>query len=843
MGNDPKVGSTGQHRIIGKDLSSMNKSILFATSALVAFTGMGIAAAQDTDDVIIVTAGKREQTLQEVPIAVSVVDDEVVADAQINDLLDLQSVVPSLRVSQLERANNATFIIRGFGNGGNNPGIEPSVSVYIDGVFRSRSASAISDFLDLERVEVLRGPQSTLFGKNATAGVVSFVTKKPSFDWNGVAEVTYGNYDQRIARGYVTGPITDNLAFSLSGSVNKRDGYTDNLAGGPSLNDRDRWSIRGQALWQPTDSLELRLIADMDEIDEVCCAVLNAAEEPFNFVEGGPTPSEIVRALGGNKNLPGAFEFEVAQDVAPIYEISNDGISLQADWNLTDNIDFTSITSFRTKDEFSSFEGDFTTLEILNPVIRTLDTETFTQEIRFTGETDRFSWLVGGFYFDETADVGYDITYGADTRAFVDYVATDLAGDVPLVDPSPLLTIEFLQGEDFNSYFSEGRGTQGSIVQDNQQFSIFAQTDINITDRLVLTLGVSYFDDEKEVSIATARNNTFTDIDLLNFAGGVGLPLQPVQVLDSVTDFPNSVEGNSTSDSDYPYTIRAAYDVTDRTNVYISYATGFKASSWALNENSRPFAADLAALGAANLLNENTAFAQTAIDPDSYAGTRFAGPEDTTSIEIGLKTSWDWGSLNFAAFDQTIEGFQSQIFQGTGFILTNAGEQSVRGFEFDTNIQPFEGLTLTWAGTYLDAEYDEFLIGNGPPNADNLNGTIVDLSGTEPAGIPEFSSSFGVDYRRDYSFGEAFIRADYQYESDVQVIDNVPADVASREVNQVNASVGVNMENGFEALLWSRNLFNDEHFTSAFPTTLQFGGFSTYPNPPRTYGVTVRKRF
>ena len=173
-------------------------ALLSATPAL-AQTTPAPAAPQDeqvlTDsDDIIVTATKREQTLQDVPISVSVTGVETIEKAQIRDLIDLQSVVPSLKVAQFNAAGQTNFIIRGFGNGNGNDGIESSVGVFIDGVYRSRSASALDDLPEIERVEVLRGPQSTLFGKNVSAGAISIVTKRPAFDWGGKAEISIGNY-------------------------------------------------------------------------------------------------------------------------------------------------------------------------------------------------------------------------------------------------------------------------------------------------------------------------------------------------------------------------------------------------------------------------------------------------------------------------------------------------------------------------------------------------------------------------------------------------------------------------------------------------------------------------
>ncbi|MGB7655884.1 MAG: TonB-dependent receptor plug domain-containing protein, partial [Novosphingobium sp.] len=201
----------------------------------------------ETSNVIIVTASKREQTLQEVPISVSVTSGETIERAQIRDVLDLQTVVPSLRVSQLQTSSATTFIIRGFGNGDNNFGIEPSVGVFIDGVFRSRSASALSDLNMISRVEVLNGPQSTLFGKNASAGVISVVTKEPQYEFGGQVEAVYGNYNTVNLKGEVTGPISDSIAWAIDGTYQKRDGFGRivNL-NNAEINDRNRWSVRGQ---------------------------------------------------------------------------------------------------------------------------------------------------------------------------------------------------------------------------------------------------------------------------------------------------------------------------------------------------------------------------------------------------------------------------------------------------------------------------------------------------------------------------------------------------------------------------------------------------------------------
>ena len=222
-------------------------------------------------DEIIVTANKKEQTLQDIPMSVTVTSAEQIEQSAIVDLLDLQSAVPSLRMTQLQKTTETNFIIRGFGNGANNPGIEGSVGVYIDGVYRSRSASAMADLPTIERVEVLAGPQTTLFGKNASAGVISITTKLPEQEFGGSIEATVGTYGSSIMKGTVTGGITDTTSFRISASSNKNDGYSTNLVDNTKYNDRDRSAIRGQLLIEPSEDLSIRMIADYNQIEEVCC--------------------------------------------------------------------------------------------------------------------------------------------------------------------------------------------------------------------------------------------------------------------------------------------------------------------------------------------------------------------------------------------------------------------------------------------------------------------------------------------------------------------------------------------------------------------------------------------
>ncbi len=756
---------------------------------------------------VVVTAAKREQTLQEVPVAVSVVTSQSMEQAQVLDIKDLQTLVPSLRVTQLQGSSQTNFIIRGFGNGANNAGIEPSVGVFIDGVYRSRVGSALADLPKLERVEVLRGPQSTLFGKNASAGVISVVTAKPDLaGYSGSVGATLGNYDQTIVRGDVTGPLSDNVAFSLFGSMNQRDGYFDNLGIGGESNELNRWNFRGQLLWNPSDRAEVRVIVDAEEIDEVCCGVANLVD--------GPT-GNIVRALGGDLVSEQPFAYENFLDFEPGNEIETRGASLHFDYDF-DSFTLTSITALRTLDQFQFGDIDYTSARLVTPeAANTSDTQidTFTQEIRLTSANDGpFQWMVGAFYFNEEVEIDGAFGYGADFRPYVDALS---GGGVSF--------LEALLGLPTGTFSQEGAGFPvEQFTLDDETLSLFAQVDYDLTEALTLTLGVNYTESDKEAEANLVSTDLFSAVPL----GGTPLEgLQPLQFLPPFLNFPNEVEPGETNDDDITYTVRLAYDLSPNVNVYAGVSTGFKASSWNLSRDSRPLAEDFPALEQAGL-----------ILPNLVPGTRFAGPEESEVYEIGLKGEWDTIGVNVAVFTQEIEGFQSNVFSGTGFNLANAGKQSTDGVELDLTWAPIEGLRIGFAATWLDPLYDSF------EGALGVNGP-EDLSGQQPAGIPELATNTNVTYNFQLGNAYAYVRLEHLYEDEVQIVDNVPADIASREINTFNASAGVTFDNGFQLNLWGRNINEDEYLLSAFPGVAQPGTFNGYPNQPRTYGLTLTYSF
>jgi outer membrane receptor protein involved in Fe transport len=824
---------------------------------------------------IIVTATKREQTLQDIPVAVTVTTAETIERAKIRDIQDLATVVPSLRVVEHQSSAQTDFNIRGFGNGANNAGIEPSVGVFIDGVYRSRSAAQIADFPDVKRVEVLRGPQSTLFGKNASAGVISIVTAAPQFKLGGNGEVSYGNYNAVVAKGAITGPLSETVAVSLAGGYNRRDGYVHDAGTGNDTNNRNRWFVRGQVLYEPNTQLKVRLIGDYGKIDEVCCAVYNVkASDPQS------TATAVIRSLGGQVNAPGAVFGDVYNNADSTNRIENYGVSGQVDYAIGP-LTLTSITAWRKNANRTSQDSDFTSLRILGTNVADVRIRTFTQEFRAsTNMEGPINFVAGAYYFNEKIGQTGELLYGKDARNYATGLAT-AGGGFPPGTSIGTLEGQFgaLQGQPtlyLGKFFAEGTGFHEQYSLKNEAISGFGQVDFKVAPRLTLTGGVNYTHDKKTfATTGTYSDDAFSAVPLLALAnpannfdpvrgaliaqtvGGVlglaqiqGFALaQPAlfqqigagalasaqtiaglhryQFLPPFVNVPGVGEPGKTSDGNVSFTARAAYDVNRHLNAYLSVATGFKASSVNLSRDSRP-------------------------------NQRFAGPEKSTVYEAGIKGNWDVATLNFAVFEENIKGFQSNIFTGTGFVLSNAGKESVFGFEFEGSAKPTAELTLSQSLTYLKPKYDSY---PGSP--------FGDISNRAAASIPPISLTSTITW--DHRLGNAdrvVLRGDWHYESATQIEDGLPGFIDRnpitlavnnppagyqpgidegrnyvRTVSEFDASLTWVSHTGFEVSLWGRNLTDNRYLSVVFDSPLQPGSVSAYANQPRTFGGSVSYKF
>jgi len=840
----------GNHMLKAAMLSTISIASLSVGSAAFAQDNTPQASDAADDNVIIVTATKREQTLQEIPVAVTVTSAETIERAQVRDLIDLQTVAPTLRVSQNQTSGNATFSIRGFGNGGNNTGVEPSVGIFIDGVYRSRAGSGISDLPNLKRVEILRGPQSTLFGKNASAGVISIVTQEPKYEFGGSAEASYGNYNAIVLKADVTGPLAENVAFSLAGGINKRDGYATIINTGEKSNERDRWFTRGQLLLEPSDTVKFRIIGDFDRIDENCCVAGNVLD--------GPTGG-IVRLLGGAVNSNNPFDYRVNANFATTNEMDNYGGSVQGDFELG-SLSLTSITAYRGSDSSYVNDADFTSAALLDSVTEDRKIRTFTQELRLASDFDGpLNFLLGGYYFNEDIEQQASVAWGAQSRGYVDTsvkIATANALSIPLLEAT-FGALEGAPGRYTNKFLASGQGLDENYTLKDEAWSIFGTVDFEISDRVTLTGGFNYTKDKKKFTTDVISTDIWSGVNFdapqyalfrqqLLYGGALanGLPapmaltyatvnannaalnplnsLKPLQFLPPYLNLPNSVEDGKSADDDLSYTARIAWKATDSINVYASYATGFKASSVNLSRDSRPLLSDRAALTAAGLTLSNQSY-----------GTRLANPEKAKVFEVGIKGNWDQASFNLTAFNQAINDFQENLFIGTGFVLSNAGKRTTKGIEFDGMVRPTEALSFSVSMVYLDAKYDSF-----------VQSAFGDISGQRVSGVPELATTLGAVFEQPFGDGNTFVLSgSYHYESSTPQQDGGLLATYSREVNSIDASASVELSNGVQFSLWGRNLGNHKYLTTIFPSVAQAGSISGYPSLPRTYGASVKYKF
>ena len=784
----------------------------FALSLVIIFSTINLYAQQNVEE-IIVTATKTEKTLQEVPVAVSVVTADTIEKANITDIYDLRSIVPALDSRRFTTPTEATYVIRGFGNGSYNPGIEPSVAVFIDGVYRSSMQAQIADLPAIERIEVLRGPQSTLFGKNATAGVINVVTKKPSFDESGYVSTSIGSNNMKKFKYYKTGPLDESKAYSFYANLHKADGHSENMTTGNTSNNRDRFSVRGEMLFDLANEASLRLTVDYDEYDEICCAVGSA-----NYGVG----NQIQALLGGGIIPNNPFTEKVFFDFDPVTEGDNSGISLHYKKERDGNT-LESITSVRNSFNENVQDVDFDGSPTVAPSPLSKDLEAVTQEFRlYSNNNEKVNWLVGAYYYQEDMVFNESIYFGQTWRTYVDaFLPTGTISGIAAAFgiPDSLL-------------FASGQGGTESATQDNTTTSIFGQLDIKLSEKLSAIIGVSYMEDEKTVSYSQINTDVLSNLDFVaaGFPPSQASFFSGLQLVPQFTNFPNAAQDGKSTDDNVDYTFKLLYSVNEAISVYGGISTGFKASAWNISRNSDADANELAGLIAAG----------TPPSPNRSVGRRYAGPEEAEVIELGAKIYLPSGYLNIAIFDQTIDGFQSNTFIGTGFVLANAGSQSTDGYEFDLVYSPLENIDITMSGTFLDPIYDSF-----PGSA------FGDLTGTTPSNIPEDTIATSVTWNWDMNGWDGFTRLSHLYSSEAVLLENTEAQAiiesqgnGIRKMDTLNFSAGIEKDN-LSISLYGQNINDDEYLTSAFVAVVDFSQttYFGYPNNYATYGLNVNYKF
>ena len=680
------------------------KSWAMASATLLSLTASQPAFAQDAADdesagEIIVTAQKREEKLQDVPLAVTVVGGaQIDAQGGIN-LENAQYLVPSLNFRKSGTSINQSLYLRGVGTATFSIAGEPSVSTVVDGVVLSRSGEAFSDLVDIERIEVLRGPQGTLFGKNTSAGVINIVSKRPTKDFGGFAEAGFAFENGKEYRGRVgvNIPFSENVLSRFTGFYSKYDGNIFNDA--PSVNRRvngyKRYGIRGIIEASPSETVQLTLIGDWRKANDDCCAEVIGA--PALNPNGTVFATFLTRAAAALPPLRGDKSRTVRQNLVTQAIEKSWGLSLQADVELGDHV-VTSITSYREHDNREVRDGDFLDRPFVG-IAQSHDDgpqsgDTFTQELRLTSPSGQaFEYVLGAYYSRAKTERTF-------TRSNVRCTATTLptigGGLLPCSTATGASTIDFPIGiANFGSDF--------------KNFALFGQATYHLTDRLNLIGGLRYTKDKlsafhiRTVPVAGASNPPF-DAGVFNNGLGGGTP--------NGIPFRQQV-----SESNLSGKAGLQYEFSDQSTGYATYSRGYKGPAFNVFFN----------------LNPN--------------GTPTLDPETSDAYEIGLKNTLLDGrlTLNLAAYYAKYKNFQAN---NPDFVLnqrvtrfTNAGDVSTRGFEVEAIVRPAKDLTFSGGVAYTDAKVDSFRLPTGANPLDRVQ------DGTPLGYAPKWKYSWNGDYR------------------------------------------------------------------------------------------------
>jgi outer membrane receptor protein involved in Fe transport len=703
---------------------------------------------------IVITATRRNQALSDVPMAVSAVTAQQLQYTGATDIRQLDQVSPSLLVSSTtSEAGAAVARIRGIGTVGDNPGLEGSVGVFIDGVYRARAGMALTDLGPLDRIEVLRGPQGTLFGRNTSAGLISIITAKPRFTPEVSGQLDVGNFDYRRAQASVTGPLGETVAARLDAVWVKRDGFLKDVISGRDINDRNRWMTRGQVLFQPSDDFSFRLIGDYSKKSEECCgAVYLPTQDVFPTGGGGFTtgPSTIKHILTGLGATIIDDPSEREMSITPGRNYNSD----VRDWGLSGEgvydfgwAELTSITAYRYNKYTRGMDADFNNLDIL---YRDDDGgsynrfKTFSQELRLQGNAfgNRLDWLVGGYYASEKLQVADNLSYGDDYDAYANCLVADnfaaATGQASLLAPGtptcfnpivanallpfvganapalaafarlpinlgpPFGVINFGNPPFTNSGFANvatllghpgltlaGTGLNDLYDQSSNNWALFTHNIFSITDRLKLTAGLRYTHERKTLSADLTDNMGLCTV----------ISASPFAALQQLPCVLASIPGGSLGIDDertenkLSGTAVLSYKPTDRLLTYASYSHGYKAGGFNLDRSALFRAAS--PQGTPPLSGIGSVCVSAA--QPGCAGILASGadlqflPETNDAIEIGAKYNGAWIDLNVAVFHQLFSNFQLNTFNGLNFIVENINSCSDDLNGADTDNDPRTG--------------------------------------------------------------------------------------------------------------------------------------------------------
>jgi outer membrane receptor protein involved in Fe transport len=781
-------------------------------------------------DEVIVTAEKRAQNIQDVPISVIALSSRQMQDSGVTDIKNLTVLTPGLTVTSTTNENSTTARIRGVGTVGDNPGLESSVGIVIDGVYRPRDGVGFGNLGEIEQIEILEGPQGELFGKNNDAGVISITTRRPSMTFGATAEATYGNFNDREVSASVTGPLSSRSAGRLYGSYQNAAGWLHVDTGpGPNTDDRSNnrnaYNFRGQYLLTPSSDVSLLLIGDYARRNESCCDAVATWLGPFAPITNALAS---VPRLGGHTGATGIAQGTgyLAYSNAPWTQRVRDmGVSGQLDWTFGDAT-LTSITAWRDNTIIAGNDTDYTAVDLLyEPATggNQTDFKQFSQELRLAGKAGGFNWLVGGFFASELLTSTQTLWAGNDFDLYLGGLSSASVGA-----PNFLLVPELAGKLPGQTFIPGVAGYADAFHQKSRSYALFSDETYAIGDALSVTAGFRYTREKKTLSSnyhdtdggagcgsllgspgVAAMNPTSPEYQFL-IGYGCSVVFNPL--------FANLPDSQSLTEDNVSGTVKLSYRFNEDVMTYLSFADGYKAGGFNLGRVTNPAAAN-----------------PLAPVPD----TSF--PEETVdSYELGIKSTLFGKTvrLDAAIFDQRYRDFQLNTYTGILFVVTSIPRVQSKGAEVNFAwATALPGLSFNGGLTYAFTRIDEF-------------GRAIALFATDRLDdrlsfAPLWSGSASATYDVPLS-GSLSLRATLseKYNSSYNTGSNLDPRKLQGAYGLLNARIGLGpADDTWSVEFWSANLANKYYYQVAFDAPFQYNQIDAFLGAPRTFGVTARVKF
>jgi outer membrane receptor protein involved in Fe transport len=838
--------------VVTWDVAAANNSKRFALKGILPVLGLAIAfgpganvsraadAASGTElTEVVVTAQKREQNLQEVPIAVIALSGQQLHDAGVSDLKNMTALTPGLTVTSTTSENSTTARIRGIGTVGDNVGLESSVGVVIDGVYRPRNGVGFGNLGEIDRIEVLEGPQGELFGKNNDAGIINVVTKRPASTFGLTGEITGGNFGDKEASGSITGPVGDFSAFRLYAGYQKRDGFLNVETGtrnsDNAVNNRNFYTVRGQYLVTPGSDVSVLLIGDFSRRSEMCCQPTPVVPGPFAGIITALATNPLLGGTAGQVAFPDTptnpFNRQSFANYPTTQQIWDRGFSAQLDWNFG-AAQLTSISAWRDNSINSGNDPDYTDAALVAEPANgnVTDFKQLSEELRLAGKTDRLNWLIGGF-------AGKELVYNTSTvladNQFDLYLGGTASAAAGVNPPNFILLPELTGNLPGHTFIPGVSGQADSYQQTEKSYAFFTNETYTLIEHLDLTAGLRYTHESKneianyrspdggsacgQLLTAPPPSAALPYSQLLLFGYGCATPFNPF--------FAGVTHGQSLSEDNLNATVKLAYRFTADVMGYASWGNGTKAGGFNLARVTNPAAANPLA---------------------PILDTEF--PRETVnSFEIGVKSELAQKTvrLNAAVFEQQYHDFQLNTFTGIVFVVSSLPAVNSKGAELSLDwLTPLSGLSLSAGVVYADTQIANF-------------GSALYLFATNrlnnrPSFSPLWSGVLAAAYQAPLSSSLTLrISADDKYNSAYNTGSDLDPIKLQGSYGILNARVGIGAPDGKWAFeLWGQNLANKGYHQVAFDAAFQglaVPGFNnqidSFVGDPRTFGATLRVKF